>query len=72
MSASSSWGRSGEAYLTELIHARPHTWKADLERLALLEELGDERFVRLLQRAHLGDLIGAEYVVRLATRQVAS
>lgn len=66
-------GPIGEAYLTELIHARPHTWKGDVERLfALLEELGDERFVQLLQRAHLQDLFGAEYVVCLATRQVAS
>lgn len=63
-------GPIGEAYLTELIHARPRIWKGDVERLfALLEELGDDRFVRLLQRAHLQDLYGAEYVVRLATRQ---
>lgn len=66
-------GPIGEAYLTELIHARPHTWKGDVERLfALLEELGDDRFVRLLQRAHLQDLFGAEYVVRLAARQEVS
>lgn len=63
-------GPIGEAYLTELIHARPRIWKGDVERLfALLEELGDDRFVRLLQRAHLQDLFGAEYVVRLAARQ---
>lgn len=65
-------GPVGEAYLTELIHARPFTWKADVERLfALLEELADERFLRLLQRALFQRLYGAEYVVRLAA-EVAS
>ncbi|HEX2219575.1 MAG TPA: IS21 family transposase [Gemmatimonadales bacterium] len=65
-------GPVGEAYLTELIHARPFTWKADVERLfALLEELGDERFLRLLQRALFQRLYGAEYVVRLGA-EVAS
>ena len=65
-------GPVGEAYLTELIHARPFTWKADVERLfALLEELGDERFLRLLQRALFQRLYGAEYVLRLCA-EVAS
>jgi transposase len=62
-------GPVGEAYLTELIHQRPHTWKSDVERLfALLEELGDARFRLLLQRALFQRLIGAEYVVRLVAR----
>lgn len=66
-------GPVGESYLTELIHARPHTWKGDVERLfALLEELGDEAFLRLLQRALFQRLYGAEYVVGLAAREVAS
>ena len=65
-------GPVGEGYLTELIHARPHTWKADVERLfALLEELGEERFLRLLQRSFFQRLFGAEYVVRFAA-EVAS
>jgi transposase len=65
-------GPAGEGYLTELIHARPHTWKADVERLfALLEEVGEDRFLRLLQRALFQRLYGAEYVVRFA-REVAS
>lgn len=60
-------GPVGEAYLTELIHQRPHTWKGDVERLfALLEELGEARFRPLLQRALFQRLLGAEYVVRLA------
>ena len=67
-------GPVGEGYLTELIHARPHTWKGDVERLfALLEEVGEERFTRLLKRALFSQLFGAEYVVELAARaEVAS
>jgi hypothetical protein len=62
-------GAIGEAYLTELIHQRPHTWKGDVERLfALLEEVGDVRFRGVLQHALFRRLIGAEYVVRLIAR----
>ncbi len=62
-------GPIGEAYLTELIHRRPHIWKGDVERLfALLEELGDAHFRLVLQRALFQQMIGAEYVVRLAAR----
>jgi transposase len=62
-------GPVGEGYLTELIHQRPHTWKGDVERLfGLLEELGDDRFRFVLQRALFQRLIGAEYVVQLAGR----
>jgi transposase len=66
-------GPVGEGYLTELIHARPFTWKADVERLfMLLEELGESRFLDLLKRALFQRLYGAEYVVRLAAQEVAS
>jgi transposase len=66
-------GPVGESYLTELIHARPMTWKGDVERLfMLLEELGEDRFLRVLQRALFQQLYGAEYVVQLAAREVAS
>ena len=68
-------GPIAEGYLTELVHQRPHTWKGDVERLfALLEELGDARCRMVLQRALFQQLIGAEYVVRLAARldEVAS
>lgn len=66
-------GPVGESYLTELVHARPHTWKGDVERLfALLEELGEVSFLRLLQRALFQRLYGAEYIVSLASREVAS
>jgi transposase len=66
-------GPVGEAYLTELIHARPHTWKGDVERLfMLLEEIGEAAFLRLLQRALFQRLFGAEYVVPLAHAEVGS
>ena len=65
----SELGPVGEAYLTELVHQRPHIWKGDVERLfALLEELGDPHFRLVLQRALAHRLIGAEYVVRLCAR----
>jgi transposase len=66
-------GPIGEGYLTELIHARPYTWKGDVERLfMLLEEVGESRFLRLLQRALFERLYGSEYVVALAAREAAS
>jgi transposase len=66
-------GPVGEAYLTELVHQRPLTWKGDVERLfALLEELGDGLFRSVLQRALFQRLIGAEYLVRLAARGLGS
>ena len=62
-------GPVGEAYLTELVHQRPHTWAGDVERLFhLLEELGEPTFRGLLQRALMQSTFGAEYVVRLAGR----
>jgi transposase len=66
-------GPVGEGYLTELVHARPFTWKADVERLfMLLEELGEASFLDLLKRALFQRLYGAEYVVRIAAQEVAS
>jgi len=66
-------GPIGEGYLTELIHARPLTWKGDVERLfMLLEELGEPHFMRVLQRALFQRLYGAEYVLQLVAREVAS
>jgi hypothetical protein len=64
-------GPVGEGYLTELIHARPFTWKSDVERLfMLLEEIGEARFLTLIQRALFQRMYGAEYVVHLAAREV--
>jgi transposase len=65
-------GPVGEGYLTELIHARPFTWKGDVERLfALLERIGDAAFLRLLQRALFQRLWGAEYVLGLQDQEAA-
>lgn len=62
-------GPVGEAYLTELVHQRPHTWAGDVERLfQLLEELGDGVFRLVLQRALMQRTFGAEYVIRLVGR----
>jgi transposase len=71
-------GPIGEAYVTELVHQRPHTWKGCIARLfAVLEEIGDARFRLVLQRALMQRLIGAEYLERVlaqvpATVEVAS
>ena len=62
-------GPVGEAYVTELVHQRPHTWKGDVERLfSALELLGESRFRMVLQRALMQRLVGAEYVERLAVQ----
>lgn len=59
-------GPVGEAYVTELVHQRPRTWKGCIARLfAVLEEVGDVRFRSVLQRALMQRLIGAEYLERL-------
>ena len=62
-------GPVGEAYVTELVHQRPYTWKGCIARLfALLEDLGDTRFRLVLQRALQQRLIGAEYLERLVAQ----
>ena len=62
-------GPVGEAFLTELVHQRPHTWAGDVERLfQLLEEVGEGVFRLLLQRALMQRTFGAEYVIRLVGR----
>lgn len=59
-------GPVGEAYVTELVHQRPHTWHGCIARLfALLEAEGEARFRLVLQRALMHRLIGAEYLDRL-------
>lgn len=56
-------GPVAEHYLTELIHQRPRTWRADVERLyELLDVCGELALLRALQAALLRGLIGAEYV----------
>jgi transposase len=65
-------GPVGEAYLTALVHQRPHTWASDVVRcFTLLETLGDDALRAVLQQALHQRLIGGEYVERLAARPVA-
>ena len=65
-------GPVGEAYVTELVHQRPHTWKGCIARLfTVLEEIGDTRFRLVLQRALMQRLIGAEYLDRLLAHVAA-
>ena len=66
-------GPVGEAYVTELVHQRPHTWKGCIARLfAVLEAIGDARFRVVLQRALMQRLIGAEYLDRVLAQVPAS
>ena len=62
-------GPSAEAFLTELVHARPYTWAADVRRLFdLLLEHGPERMAGAFQQAVDRGWHGAELVEPLLTR----
>jgi transposase len=62
-------GPPAEAFLTELIHSRPHTWAADVRRLFdLLQEHGPERMAWALQEAVERGWHAAELVEPLLTR----
>jgi hypothetical protein len=62
-------GPSAEAFLTELVHARPRTWAADVRRLFdLLLEHGPERMAGAFQQAVDRGWHGAELVEPLLTR----
>ncbi len=62
-------GPSAEAFLTELVHARPHTWAGDVRRLfELLLEHGPERMAGAFQQALERGWHGAELVEPLLTR----
>ncbi len=62
-------GPSAEAFLTELVHARPHTWASDVRQLfELLLEHGPERMAMAFQQALDRGWHGAELVEPLLTR----
>jgi transposase len=62
-------GPSAEAFPTELVHARPHTWAADVRRLfELLLEHGPERMAEAFQQAIDIGWHGAELVEPLFAR----
>lgn len=56
-------GAQAEAYLTEIVHRHPRTWKGDVEALhALLLSVGADRLLRALETAADQRLFGAPYV----------
>jgi len=62
-------GPSAEAFLTELVHARPHTWAGDVRRLFdLLLEHGPERMAGAFQQALDRGWHGAELIEPLLLR----
>lgn len=57
-------GAAAEAFLTELVHARPRVWRADVEALfTALQQVGAERLLAAVRVAHARQCFGAEYVV---------
>jgi transposase len=53
-------------FLTEIVHARPRTWKPDVEKLYdLLVQFGASRLLSAIRDAARRRLFGAEYVVQL-------
>jgi hypothetical protein len=57
-------GELADAFLTELIHARPRTWSADVECLfAALQDFGEQPLLSAMARAYAKNLYGSEYVL---------
>lgn len=57
-------GPVGEAYLTELVHARPRVWSQDVERIfQALVDRGPERVAWALGRALERGHVGSEYIL---------
>jgi hypothetical protein len=57
-------GRPALDFLTEVIHARPRTWRGDVEKLhELLTAQGPQKVLIAIQDALSRHLFGAEYVV---------
>lgn len=65
-------GSVAEAFLTELIHARPRTWMPDVERLFdALQNCGPERLLVALERAAVKKRFGSEYVIEFLQEKIA-
>jgi transposase len=65
-------GPVAEAYLTEIVHKRPRTWRGDVERLYdLLLEVGPKRLLSAMSRSADDRLFGAEHVAD-AVKEVAA
>ena len=64
-------GGPAEAYLTELVHARPRTWPADVRRLfQILQQRGPERLAWAFQQALERGWLGSELVENLVQQEV--
>ena len=65
-------GAAAEAFLTEIVHRRPRTWKGDVERLYdLLVAAGPPAIVAAMQRATAKRLFGAEHVAEILEEAAA-
>jgi transposase len=59
-------GTDALAFFTEIVHARPRVWRADVEKLyELLDTHGSARLLAAMREATRRNLFGAEYVARL-------
>jgi hypothetical protein len=55
-----------EAYLTEVVHSHPRTWKGDVDALhALLLNAGAKRLLLAIEAASARRLFGSQYVIAL-------
>lgn len=65
-------GGAAEAFLTEIVHRRPRTWKGDVERLYdLLLQAGPEALLVAMGRATAKRLFGAEHVAEIVEEAAA-
>lgn len=56
-------GEVAEAFITELVYARPRVWGRDVEQLfEMLQEVGPQALLLAMQRAHAKKHYGSEYV----------
>lgn len=59
---------SVEAYLTELVHRRPHSWETDVERIyQLYRQIGRTELLAALALATEERCFGSEYLIAIAT-----
>jgi transposase len=59
-------GGAVEAYLTEVVHSHPRTWKSDVEALhSLLLNVGAKRLLLAIEAARSKRQFGSQYVIAL-------
>ena len=65
-------GNDAVEFLTELVHRRSYTWKADVEKLhALLQEHGEKVLLNAIRNAKDRSLYGSEYVADIIKQKEA-